>query len=215
MSATGQPRRSRNARASAEVGWRAEPAPSVDRRTAHQGRCALRCVGNVSALQIRRPSSNGRGVGDAAPYGLCDRVRFCGAVRCSLPAPVTFHAATFVSLLPVRGGVLDAPRSDYCRGGLGAAVRRGRLHPRHLRRARLRLPPHVSNPAGTARAPFVRREENRTRRVVCRGVCLATARRARRRCPSTRVGAAAQNRAKCGRFGVFGLTNRPLCDILP
>ena len=49
--------------------WRVKPASTVDRRTAHRGRCALRRVGNVSALQIRRPLSNGRGVGDAAPYG--------------------------------------------------------------------------------------------------------------------------------------------------
>ena len=39
---------------------------------AHRGRCALRRVGNVSALQIRHPLSNGRGVEDAAPYGGCE-----------------------------------------------------------------------------------------------------------------------------------------------
>ncbi len=68
-SAAGQARQTRNARAGVKIGCRVQPAPSVDRRTAHRGRCALRRVGNVSALQIRHPSSNGRGVGDAAPYG--------------------------------------------------------------------------------------------------------------------------------------------------
>ena len=48
---------------------------------AHRGRCALRRVGNVSALQLRHLSSSGRGVGDAAPYGLCVWVRFSGTVK--------------------------------------------------------------------------------------------------------------------------------------
>ena len=86
-SAAGQARQTRNARAGVKIGCRVQPAPSVDRRRAHRGRCALRRVGNVSALQIRHPSSNGRGVGDAAPYGLCDRVRFSGAVRYGFPHP--------------------------------------------------------------------------------------------------------------------------------
>ena len=29
-----------------------------------------------------------KGVGDAAPYGVCDRVRFCGAVRYGFPHPL-------------------------------------------------------------------------------------------------------------------------------
>ena len=37
--------------------------------------------------------------------------------------------------LAVRGGVLDAPRSRDCRGGLVASVRPDRQHPRHTRRA--------------------------------------------------------------------------------
>ena len=110
---------------------------------AHRGRCALRCVGNVSALQIRCPSSNGRGVEDAAPYGGCDRVSFSGAVRCTdvecvcLSVTVMFHAETFVPQPPVRGGVLDAPRSRDHRGGVGADGRRDRLHPRLPRCAHL------------------------------------------------------------------------------
>ena len=46
--------------------------PGNPATAAHRGRCALRRVGNVSALQIRHPSTNGRGVGDAAPYGGCE-----------------------------------------------------------------------------------------------------------------------------------------------
>ena len=106
---------------------------------AHRGRCALRCVGNVSALQLRRPISNGRGVGDAAPYGGSDRVCFSGAVRWSgvkgvcLSVTVMFHAATFVSLSPVGCTVLGAPRSRDRRGGLDADVRRERFYPRYPR----------------------------------------------------------------------------------
>ena len=54
----------------------------------------------------------------------------------------------------VGGGVLDAPPSRDCRGGLVADVRRGRLHPRLMRRARWRPPPHISNHTGTARTLF-------------------------------------------------------------
>ena len=54
----------------------------------------------------------------------------------------------------VGGGVLGAPRSDYCRAALDAAVWLDRQHPRHPRRTCLHSPPHESNPAGAARAPF-------------------------------------------------------------
>ena len=67
---------------------------------AHRGRCALRRVGNVSALQIRHPLSNGRGVGDAAPYGLCDRVHFCGAVRWAGSLGVVFHIRCVICRKP-------------------------------------------------------------------------------------------------------------------
>ena len=62
-------------------GGRVEPTSPVIRRAAHRGRCALRRVGNVSALQLRHPSSNERGVEDAAPYGGCVWVGFSGAVK--------------------------------------------------------------------------------------------------------------------------------------
>ena len=56
--------------------------------------------------------------------------------------------------MPVRGGVLDAPRSCDRRAALDAFVWRGRPHPRHPRCARHRPQPNVCNPAGAARAPF-------------------------------------------------------------
>ena len=76
---------------------------------------------------------------------------------CSVCASVCRDADTMVSLLPVRGGVLDAPRSCDRRGGVGADGRRDRWHPRYPRHTRLRSPLHVSYPAGTARTPLARR----------------------------------------------------------
>ena len=46
------------------------------------------------------------------------------------PAPVTSYAATFVSLPPVRGGVIDAPRLCDRRAALDAPARRDQPHPR-------------------------------------------------------------------------------------
>ena len=140
-SAAGQARQTRNARAGVKIGCRVQPAPSVDRRTAHRGRCALRRVGNVSALQIRHPSSNGRGVGDAAPYGVCVWVCFCGAVRWADclgigSTPVASYAARPVSLLLVGCTVLGAPWLHDRRGNVGADGRRDLLYPCLPRRAR-------------------------------------------------------------------------------
>ena len=56
--------------------------------------------------------------------------------------------------MPVRGGVLDAPRSRDRRASLGAAARLDRLHPRRHGVPTSRPPPSECNPAGTARAPF-------------------------------------------------------------
>ena len=56
---------------------------------------------------------------------------------------------------PVRGGVPDAPRLRDRRAALDASVRHDRQHPRHLRCVRLCPQPHLSNFAGTARAPFL------------------------------------------------------------
>ena len=54
-----------DARASAEVGWRVEPTPSVIRRTAHRGRCALRREGErlriaITSSVIQRKGRRGR-----------------------------------------------------------------------------------------------------------------------------------------------------------
>ena len=76
------------------------------------------------------------------------------AVVCGVYASVYHDADTYVSLMPVRGGVLDAPRSCDSRAALDAFVWRGRPHPRHPRCARHRPQPNVCNPAGAARAPF-------------------------------------------------------------
>ena len=115
-----------------------EPAPSVDRRTAHRGRCALRREVNRSATNPCCPSSGGRGVGDAAPYGGCVWVGVSGAVRYVGGVGMVFRtrydicrSACFAPA--VRGGVLDAPRSWDCRAGLVASVRRVRQHPRFPR----------------------------------------------------------------------------------
>ena len=67
------------------VGRWARGTGAVGRPTAaHPGRCAQRRVRTVSASLLSCPSSRGRGVEDAAPYGLCERTGFRGAVRCSL-----------------------------------------------------------------------------------------------------------------------------------
>ena len=73
---------------------------------------------------------------------------------CGVCASAYRDADTYVSLTPVRGGVLDAPRLRDCWATLGAPVRPDQPRPRHPRRTRLRPPPHVSYPAGAARAPF-------------------------------------------------------------
>ena len=91
-----------------------------------------------------------------SPSSVCDpagtaRAPFVGR---EITQSVVIYPATFVSQSPVRGGVLDAPRSRDRRGRLAADVERDRWHPCFPRHARLRSPSSVCNPAGTARAPF-------------------------------------------------------------
>ena len=95
-------------RAGVEVGCQRGTGAVRQPTAANRGRCALRCAGNVSALQLRRPLSEGRGVGDAAPYGLCE-MQVSAEREVQFITPVTFCAASPVTLSPVRGGVLDAP----------------------------------------------------------------------------------------------------------
>ena len=85
------------------------------------------CTRVYHGAPVLRPQSNVCNIAGIARAPL---------VRREETAPAELYAATFVSLLPVRGGVLDAPRSDYCRAALDAPVRRGLLYPRFPRCAR-------------------------------------------------------------------------------
>ena len=85
-----------------------------------------------AAPTLHQPLSHGAKRRDSSPFrGAEGWVEVCGVY-----ASVCRDADTYVSLLPVRGGVLDAPRSCYRRGGLDAPVRRDRWHPLLIRRAR-------------------------------------------------------------------------------
>ena len=109
-------------------------------------------TGNVGAPAptLHQPLSHGAERRDSSPFRGADGwEEVCGD-----GASVYRDADTYVSLTPVRGGVLDAPRSDYYRGGFVAPVRRGRFYPRFPRCTRICLPPSVCDFAGTARAPF-------------------------------------------------------------
>ena len=110
-----------------------------------------------AAPTLHQPLSHGAERRDSSPF----RGAEGWGGDCHLCASVYHDADTFVSRPPVRGGVLDAPRSRDRRGGLDAAVRPDQPHPRRPRCVRLPPPPNVSNPAGTARAPF--RARNRRR----------------------------------------------------
>ena len=66
-------------RARRQVDARNRRCPSTDGGAPGTVRPTVR--GERLTTNPRSPSSNGRGVGDAAPYGVCDRVRFCGAMR--------------------------------------------------------------------------------------------------------------------------------------
>ena len=90
----------------------------------------------------RSPSSNARGVGDAAPYGGCVWVCFSGAVRwaelmvCDCRHPLRSMPQRSFCCQLVGRTVLGAPRLRDCRGNVGADGRRDRLHPCFLRCAR-------------------------------------------------------------------------------
>ena len=101
---------------------------------------------------LHQPLSHGASRRDSSPF----RGAEGWAEVCGVYASVSHDADTYVAQPPVRGGVLDAPRSRDRRGGLVADVRHGRLHPRHPRCVCLRPPPNVCYFAGAARAPFGR-----------------------------------------------------------
>ena len=121
-------------------------------RTPHHSPARRRLTGNFITPHQRctNPSVTAQ---SAATAPLSGEPR-AWAVVCNDGASVYHDADISVSLPPVRGGVLDAPRSRDRRGGLDAAVRPDQPHPRRPRCVRLPPPPNVSNPAGTARAPF-------------------------------------------------------------
>ena len=106
----------------------------------------------VIAPHQRRPQplSHGAKRRDSSPF----RGAEGWAEVCGVYASAYHDADTYVSLTPVRGGVLDAPWLRNCRGEVGASARPDQPHPRHPRCARFRPPPNICNPAGTARAPF-------------------------------------------------------------
>ena len=76
-----------------------------------------------------QPLSHGASRRDSSPFRGAEGF----AEVCGVYTFVYHDADTVVFLLPVRGGVPDAPRSRDCRGELDAVVRRGRFcrcHPR-------------------------------------------------------------------------------------
>ena len=106
----------------------------------------------TGAPTLPQPLSHGAERRDSSPF----RGAEGWAEVCGVCASVYHDADTRVSLTPVRGGVLDAPRLRDCRAASDAPVRHDQPHSRHPRCARLPPLPNASNPAGTARAPFVR-----------------------------------------------------------
>ena len=103
------------------------------------------------APALHQPLSHGPTGRASSPFRGADGWAYILA----LCASVSHDADTVVFLPPVRGGVLDAPRLRDRRAALDASVRHDRQHPRHLRCVRLCPQPHLSNFAGTARAPFL------------------------------------------------------------
>ena len=119
------------------AGFHARPA-LVDRRRY----CA--------APTLHQPLSHAASRRDSSPFRGAERWEEV----CGVYALASHDAVTFVPLTPVRGGVLDAPRSRDCRGGLNATVRLDRFCPHFPRCARFCSLLNGCNFAGTARAPF-------------------------------------------------------------
>ena len=135
------------------MGWRAEPTPSVDQRRRTGDGAPYDVWESISVKPassvIRRKGRRGRRPLRWLRYGTFQRSREVRFIT-----PVALYAARPFLLSSVGRTVLGAPRSSDRRGALAADVERDRQHPRHPRCARLRPPPSVCNPAGTARAPF-------------------------------------------------------------
>ena len=103
-----------------------------------------------AAPTLHQPLSHAASRRDSSPFRGAEGF----AEVCGVGASVYHDADTVVFLQPVRGGVLDAPRSRDRRAELDASVRLDRLHLRHHGAPTLRLQPNDSYSAGTARAPF-------------------------------------------------------------
>ena len=131
-SATGQPRRSRNVRAGAEVGWRAEPTPSVDRRrrTGDGAPYEANCKDKQQTHAVRYPEE---GASRTPPPTVVARCRFQRSREVQFITPAALYAASLVSQSPVGCTVLGAPWLRDCRGGLDADVRPDRFCPRYPR----------------------------------------------------------------------------------
>ncbi len=125
----------------------------VEARRAHRRKRGCRRPRQTSATNPPRQSRD-RGASRTPPPTVVARCRFQQSREVQFITPVTLYAATFDTHQLVGCTVLGAPRSDYCRAALDAAVWLDRQHPRHPRRTCLHSPPHESNPAGAARAPF-------------------------------------------------------------
>ena len=133
----------------------------VGARQAHRGKRGQNRSRSTSASKAARRSHNhgaswtppltGGSETNVAAYDVTGAGNHTHTARLPHGSAETYPIATTVG-----GGVLDAPRLRDCRGGLVADGRRGRLQPRLTRRTWWHPPPNVSNPAGTARAPFVR-----------------------------------------------------------
>ena len=109
--------------------------PRPGRRGSPPLRCEVALVDGqryCAAPTLHQPLSHGASRRDSSPFRGAE-----GWVGAWGVCALVYHDAdTFVSLTPVRGGVLDAPWLRDCRGGVGEDGRRGRLHPRLIRCAR-------------------------------------------------------------------------------
>ncbi len=136
-SATGQPRQTSNARAGVEVGWRVEPALSLDQRRRTEDGAPYDVWGTFPHRNytVRYPT---QGASGTPPPTVVARFRFQRSREVQFIKSVTFfYAASSVTLPPVGCTVLGAPWLRDCRVSLAADVRLDRFYPRHPRCASL------------------------------------------------------------------------------
>ena len=109
-------------RAGVEAGWRVEPTPSVDRRrrTGDGAPYEANCKDTQQTHAVRYPEE---GASRTPPPTVVARCRCQRSRKVQFITPVTFYAASPVSLLHVGCTVLGAPRSRDHRGGIDASAR--------------------------------------------------------------------------------------------